>query len=124
MDHYQTMREKIQAGGDACPVRYALSMIGQKWKIAILWYLAEVDHPLRYSELRHGLPGITDVMLSKCLDELEETGLIARRQYPGMPPKTDYALTERGRTLMPVLFHVHEWGQQQMALDRAGAFAE
>lgn len=119
MDHYDKMRENIRTGGEECPVRYALAMIGQKWKIPILWHLAEVDRPLRYSELKRGLPGITDVMLSKCLDELEENGLLLRHQYDCIPPKTDYVLSERGKTLIPVLYQVHDWGQQQMDVDKA-----
>ena len=117
MDHYETMREKIQSGGGACPVRYALAMIGQKWKIPILWHLADEDRVLRYSELKRGLPGITDVMLSKCLNELEQNNLIVRYQYDCIPPKVEYFLSERGKPLIPVLYSIHEWGQTQMDLD-------
>ena len=121
MDHYDKMKENVRRGGAECPVRYALAMIGQKWKIPILWHLAEESRPMRYNELKRGLPGISDVMLSKCLDELEKTGLILRRQYDVIPPKTDYALTERGNSLMPVLYQIHNWGQGQMELDREKA---
>ena len=121
MDHYDQMREHVKGGGQECPVRYAMAMIGQKWKIPILWHLAEVKKPLRYSELKHSIPGVSDLMLSKCLDELEENGLIVRRQYDCVPPKTDYDLSSRGQSLIPVLYHIHEWGQEQIDLDIAGA---
>ena len=121
MDNYEKMRGHVQSGGAECPVRYALAMIGQKWKIPILWHLAEVETPLRYSQLRRSIPGITDVMLSKCLNELEANGLTLRHQYDCIPPKTDYVLSERGKSLIPVLYQIHEWGQRQIDIDQSEA---
>lgn len=118
MDHYDTMKAHIRNGGAVCPIRYAMSMIGQKWKIPILWHLADEGKALHYSELKRSIPGITDVMLSKCLDELEENGLVLRRQYDCIPPKTDYTLSERGKSLMPVLYTLHGWGEEQVAIDK------
>lgn len=103
-----------------CPIVYALSIIGQKWKIPILWHLAD-EGTLRYNELKRGVYGITNIMLTQCLRELEEHGLVAREEFGTIPPKVEYSLTERGKTLMPVLYELHNWGQGQIELDRSNA---
>ena len=103
---------------DICPVMYAMSLIGQKWKINILWHLAD-DGPQRYNALKRGLPGITNVVLTKCLTEMAEHDLIYRDQQKDIPPVVEYSLTERGKTLIPILYEIHEWGQEQMKLDTA-----
>ena len=100
-----------------CPIVYALSIIGQKWKIPILWHLAE-EGTLRYNELKRGVHGITNMMLTKSLQELETHQLIARTQYDTIPPKVEYALTERGKTLVPLLKAFDAWGRGQIELDR------
>lgn len=96
-----------------CPLLYALGIIGGKWKLPILWHLADAGN-VRYNALRRGVVGITPMMLTTCLRELEERGLVARRRYEGMPPKVEYALTERGRRLLPALQALHAWGAEQM----------
>lgn len=101
-----------------CPVRYALGFIGQKWKIPILWHLAD-EGTLRYNQIKRGVYGITNIMLTKSLQELEEHGLIVRRQYDEIPPKVEYSLSERGRTLMPLLYAFDAWGREQLEFDRA-----
>lgn len=58
-------------------------------------------------------------MLSKALRELEEDGLIVRKLYPVVPPRTDYALSERGKALTPVLYAIHAWGEEQIRYDCA-----
>ena len=103
-----------------CPIVYALSFIGQKWKIPILWHLAD-EGTLRYNELKRGVHGITNIMLTKSLQELEEHHLIHREQYDTIPPKVEYSLTERGQTLIPLLRELDVWGKSQMELDRAAA---
>jgi DNA-binding HxlR family transcriptional regulator len=101
-----------------CPVVYALSLIGQKWKIPILWHLAD-EGTLRYNELKRGVHGITNIMLTKSLQELEEHQLVERKQYDVVPPRVEYSLTERGQTLIPLLRDLHAWGSQQIEIDRA-----
>ena len=101
-----------------CPIVYALSIIGQKWKIPILWHLAD-EGTLRYNELKRGVYGITNIMLTQCLRELEEHGLVERKEFGTIPPKVEYSLTERGNTLMPLLYELHSWGQGQIELDRS-----
>ena len=108
------MKAMLKRGEEVCPVRYVLSIIGQRWKIPILWHLADDKRPLRFSELRRDIPGISDVMLSKALRELEEDGLIVRKMYPVVPPRTEYTLSERGKALTPVLYAIHKWGEEQI----------
>lgn len=99
-----------------CPIVYALDMIGQKWKIPILWHLAD-EGTLRYNELKRGIYGITNIMLTKSLQELEERGLVHREEYSTIPPKVEYSLTERGQTLIPLLKDFDKWGKEQVRLD-------
>jgi DNA-binding HxlR family transcriptional regulator len=101
-----------------CPIVYALSIIGQKWKIPILWHLAE-EGTLRYNELKRGVYGITNMMLTKSLQELEVHGLITRTSYNSIPPKVEYTLSERGRSLIPLLKEFDAWGRSQIDYDRA-----
>lgn len=110
--------EEIRSSEPICPIVYALSIIGQKWKIPILWHLAE-EGTLRYNALKRGVHGITNIMLTKSLQELEEHRLISRRQYDTVPPKVEYSLTERGKSLIPLLREFDAWGQSQMEFDRS-----
>ena len=91
-----------------CPVNTTLSVIGGKWKVLILYHL--VEQTQRFNELRRLLPEITQRMLTLQLRELEEDGLIHREVYPVVPPKVEYSLTDLGRTLLPVIGAMHQWG--------------
>lgn len=99
---------------DACPVIFALELIGQKWKIPVLWHLSE-DGALYYSELRRKIYGITNIMLTKSLRDLEASGLVHRQQFDTNPPRVRYSLTERGKSLVPILKELERWGKSQMA---------
>ncbi|AKA70933.1 winged helix-turn-helix transcriptional regulator [Clostridium scatologenes] len=101
-----------------CPLIYALQIIGQKWKLPIMWYLFE-NNFTRYNELKRKVKGITNMMLTKSLKELEEHNLIVRIQYETIPPKVEYALTERGKALLPALNELSIWGEEQLKLDEA-----
>lgn len=96
-----------------CPILYAMERIGQKWKLPILWYIADGE-VLRYKELERRVTGISATMLTKCLRELEADGLVRRTQYDTIPPTVEYALTEQGRTLIPALGAVYQWAEEQM----------
>ena len=76
-EKYQEILMRIREGDDICPIMYAVSVIGQKWKIPILWQLSKHDQPMRFSEIRRALD-LTDAMLSKTLDELASNGLVER----------------------------------------------
>ena len=98
-----------------CPILYAMELIGQKWKLPILWYIADAENQtLRYRELERKVVGITATMLTKCLRELESDGLVSRTVYPTIPPAVEYALTERGKTLIPALQSIYNWADGQM----------
>ena len=98
-----------------CPILYAMEIIGQKWKLPILWYIADAENQtLRYRELERKVVGITATMLTKCLRELEADDLVRRTHYPTIPPTVEYSLTERGKTLIPALESVYQWADGQM----------
>ena len=98
-----------------CPILYAMNLIGQKWKLPILWYIADAENQtLRYKELERKVVGITATMLTKCLRELEQDQFITRKQYSTIPPTVEYSLAERGRTLIPALESVYQWADEQM----------
>ena len=87
-----------------CAVEAALRFIDGKWKGVILWHL--LAETLRFNQLRRLLPSVTQRMLTNQLRELEQDGLVARRIYAQIPPKVEYSLTERGRTLARQSPHV------------------
>jgi DNA-binding HxlR family transcriptional regulator len=101
-----------------CPLIYALEIIGQKWKLPIMWYLFD-NNFTRYNELKRKVKGITNMMLTKSLKELAEHNLIVRTQYESIPPKVEYSLTERGKKLLPTLNELNIWGEEQIKLDKS-----
>lgn len=95
-----------------CPVETTLELIGGKYKALILWHLSEGK--LRYSQLRDRLVGITPKMLTQQLRDLEAQSLVCREVYPIVPPKVEYSLTELGKSLMPVLVAMRDWGSDYL----------
>ena len=93
---------------DNCPVAATLDLIGGKYKALILWHLA--DGKLRFSELRKIVRNATPKMLTQQLRELEAQELIHREVFPVVPPKVEYSLTNLGRSLMPILVAMRDWG--------------
>ncbi|OWR30002.1 hypothetical protein CDO73_13070 [Saccharibacillus sp. O23] len=91
------------------PFEYTLSLIGGKWKMRIIYRLV-CEKSQRYGELKRSLPGITHKMLSSQLKELEAAGIVSREAFAETPPRVEYALTARGRTLMPILDAMCNWG--------------
>lgn len=90
---------------------YTLSLINGKYKMTILYCLMEFA-PVRFNEMRRYIKTISDKTLSASLKELEASGLVHRREYPQIPPKVEYSLTERGKSLMAVLDQLCVWGEQ------------
>ena len=90
---------------------YALSLISGKHKMVILYCLMEFE-PVRFNELRRYLKKISDKTLSANLKELEAARLIVRREYPQIPPRVEYSLSERGKSLMAVLDQLCVWGEK------------
>ncbi len=95
-----------------CPITVTMRLVGGKYKVVLLWHL--MHGTLRYSELHRVAPEATDKMLAQQLRELERDGLITRTVYPVVPPHTEYALTELGRSLVPVLDALGNWGRRYM----------
>lgn len=91
-----------------CPVGATMKVLSGKWKIWILFMLSE--RTMRFSELQRLKPGLTQRMLTTHLRELEQDGIITRTVYPVVPPKVEYALSEIGKTLKPVLEQLQSWG--------------
>lgn len=93
------------------PFGYTLSVVGGKWKMLILYLLAE-KQPVRFNEMKRKLEPITYKMLSSQLKELEADGMVRRKEYPQIPPKVEYSLTPKAETLLPVLEQLCEWGEK------------
>ncbi|MEG0773446.1 helix-turn-helix domain-containing protein [Clostridium sp.] len=94
-----------------CPLTYALDLIGGKWRLPIIWALNQ-NTTLRYNELKRKIHGITNMMLSQSLKEMEGYGLINRQQFMEIPPRVEYSLSEVGKDLIPALESLAKWGKQ------------
>jgi DNA-binding HxlR family transcriptional regulator len=92
-----------------CPLETTMDVIGGKWKSVILFHL--LDGKLRFGELKRYMPTITQRMLTRQLRQLEKDGLVHRKVYAQVPPKVEYALTDLGCTLKPILILLNQWGQ-------------
>lgn len=97
---------------NSCPVEATLELIGGKYKALILWHLSE--NTLRFSELQKRIPAATPKMLTQQLRELEMHQLVNRQVFPVIPPKVEYSLTDLGKSLMPVLAAMRDWGADYM----------
>jgi DNA-binding HxlR family transcriptional regulator len=95
-------------GNDRCPYKAALDVVGGRWKGLLIWRLSV--EPLRTGELRKLIPDITQKMLTQQLRALENEGVVARTVYPEVPPKVVYRLTDYGRSVVPVVMGLTEWG--------------
>ena len=93
------------------PFGYTLSLIGGKWRLVILYWLVEYD-VVRYNELKRLIGAITYKTLSAELKEMEAEGLINRKEYPQIPPKVEYSLSEKGKSLYPIMAAMCQWGEK------------
>ena len=96
-----------------CPVEFTLDKISGKWKTLVLWKLDE-NGTIRFGALRKLIPDITPKVLTKQLRELELDGLVKRVIFAEVPPRVEYSLTEKGRSLDPVFKELLNWGYQMM----------
>lgn len=94
-----------------CAIIYTLSVVGGKWKWLIMYKLSE-NGVLRYGELKRVLPLITHKMLSQQLKELGAEQLVYRQEYQQIPPKVEYSLTDKGKTLLPIMDLMSQWGSE------------
>ena len=105
------MAETHECLNQETPFGYTLSLISGKWKMSILYLLSREDS-IRFNELSRRLGAITCKTLSAQLKELEANGLILRKEYPQIPPKVEYSLSEDGKTLIPILDAMCQWGYE------------
>ncbi|HLM40718.1 MAG TPA: helix-turn-helix domain-containing protein [Microvirga sp.] len=112
-------RTSRRAEGAGCSVERALNLIDGKWKIVILHKL--LRGTLRFNEIRRRIPAVTQRMLTRQLRELEADGLLIRTVYAQVPPRVDYSLSARGRSLEPVILALKEWGDRNLLPSRAEA---
>lgn len=93
-----------------CPVATTVSIIGSKWKLLIIRNL--LDRPWRFNELKNNLDGISQKVLTDSLRTMEEDGIITRTVYPEVPPRVEYALSELGESMRPILDAMKQWGTE------------
>ena len=91
-----------------CPVATTVSLIGNKWKLLILRNLLVA--PNRFTDLKKGIDGISQKVLTDNLRSMEQDGLVIRTVYPEVPPKVEYKLSELGESLRPIIKSMEEWG--------------
>ena len=91
-----------------CPVATTVSVIGSKWKLLIIRNL--LDRPWRFNELKKDLDGISQKVLTDSLRAMENDGIITRTVYPEVPPRVEYALSELGESMRPILEAMRQWG--------------
>ena len=96
---------------EKCPVINALEIIGGKWRLPIIWELS-AEKSIRYNELKRRIPGITNIMLTRSLQALEEHGLVERLEYTIIPPHVEYSLTDVCNDLLPALVIINDWGKK------------
>ena len=98
--------------GSHCPAERTLEFLSGKWRPMVIYWL--MDGALRFNELQRRLGPITHRTLSKTLKEMEGAGLVMRKDYGEIPPRVDYSLTEKGRSLQPVLQAMEEWSRTHL----------
>ncbi len=92
-----------------CPVATTVSLIGSKWKLLIMRNL--LVRPWRFNELKNSLDGISQKVLTDSLRSMEEDGIITRTVYPEVPPRVEYALSNLGESMRPIIKSMEEWGK-------------
>ncbi|MCR5546704.1 MAG: helix-turn-helix transcriptional regulator [Lachnospiraceae bacterium] len=99
--------------GEGCGLKKVLNTMGGKWKIMILCVI-DNNEVVRYGDLRREVFGITNTMLAQSLKELEQDGLVTRTQYDEMPVRVEYSLTDKTKTLIPILLDLKKWGEENL----------
>ncbi len=100
-----------------CPVATTVQLIGNKWKLLIIRNL--LQRPWRFNELQKNLEGISQKVLTDSLRSMEADGIITRTVYPEVPPRVEYALSELGKSMRPILDAMKAWGEEYKAQKRS-----
>jgi len=98
-----------------CPLTFALEIIGGKWRLPIIWLLSK-NGTMRYNELKRSIEGITNMMLTQSLKELESYDIIRREQFMEVPPRVEYSLTHNGQDLISALKVLADWGSKMKSI--------
>ena len=104
----ETLAEEI------CALQLFSEELGGKWRMRVLWALHD-GSGCRYSLVKNRIPGITDMMLTQSLKELQHSGYVSREQFPESPPRVEYRITDLGKTLLPLLSSVIQWEKENRA---------
>ncbi len=96
-----------------CPVTYTMSMIGGKWKPIILYLISKGAN--RFGILQRGIDGISKQMLTKQLREMEDDGILNREIFAEIPPRVEYSISEKGKSLFPIIDAMRSWGELNLA---------
>ena len=103
----------IKAEYLACPIRQVISRFGDKWSMLVLFMLHRSEMGiLRFNEIRHLMTDCSQKMLSQTLKNLEQSHLVHREVYPEVPPRVEYSLTDTGKSLMPAIMALIDWGKE------------
>ena len=97
-----------------CPIRNILSRVGDKWSMLVLFTL-ETNGNLRFKELQRNIPDISQKMLTATLKMLEADGLISREAFPEVPPRVEYSLSDKGKSLLPLIGNLLTWATEHMS---------
>jgi len=106
--------EIVDAVYPGCPIRNILARICDKWSLLVIYTLAREDRPVRFKELQRLIADISQKMLTSSLRTLEEDGYVTRTIYPEVPPRVEYTLTARARSLMPLINALLTWSLDNM----------
>ncbi|HEX2572223.1 MAG TPA: helix-turn-helix domain-containing protein [Polyangia bacterium] len=101
---------------DKCPFNLTLSALGNRWRAAVLWKILRGER--RFGDLMRAIPRITEKMLAQELERLQSLGLVEKQVCSERPLRVEYAVTERGGSLEPLLASMYAWGEMQQALAR------
>ena len=100
-----------------CPVQTTVQLIGSKWKLLIMRNL--LQRPWRFNELQRSIDGISQKALTEALRSMEADGIVRRTAYPEVPPRVEYALTELGESMRPIIQAMEKWGNEYKKLSKA-----
>lgn len=105
--------ETRQTSEHFCPLEHAAQVLNGKWKLKIIWYLAQAP-TVRFNALKRQIGGVTDLMLTKSLKELVSAQVVERQQFNEVPPRVEYSLTPQGRGLLVALEPLANWSQAML----------
>ena len=99
--------------GEGCGLKKVINIVGGKWKILILCVI-DREESVRYGDLKRAIFGITNTMLANSLKDMEAAGMEERKQYDEMPVRVEYSLTEKAKSIIPILLELKKWGEEHL----------